>query len=83
LFQLFDLYEKEAKYNLKNALVFPAYECACKCSNLFNLLDARRAISVTERERFMQRVQELSKSCARLYVQKVKISEAQSEQAVV
>jgi glycyl-tRNA synthetase alpha chain len=70
LFKLFELYEAEAKRCLERRLIYPAYECTCKCSNLFNLLDARRAISVTERERFMQRVQDLSQSCARAYLKR-------------
>ncbi len=81
LFKMFDAYEQEAKNCLKNNLIYPAYEATCKCSNLFNLLDARRAISVTERERFMQRVQELSKGCARAYMKRLKtIEEAASKQ---
>jgi glycyl-tRNA synthetase alpha chain len=75
LFKMFDAFEQEAKNCLKNNLVYPAYEMTCKCSNLFNLLDARRAISVTERERFMQRVQELSKNCARAYLKRLKALE--------
>ncbi|HSM51003.1 MAG TPA: glycine--tRNA ligase subunit alpha, partial [Thermoanaerobaculia bacterium] len=45
--QQFDGYEREARRCLEAALVLPAYECALKCSHLFNLLDARGAVSVT------------------------------------
>jgi glycyl-tRNA synthetase alpha chain len=47
------------------ALLFPAYECVLRCSHLFNLLDARGAISVTERAGFIQRIRRLAVSCAR------------------
>ncbi len=79
LFRLFELFESEAKNSLKHTLIAPAYECTCKCSNVFNLLDARRAISVTERERFMQRVQDLSKACARSYLKRLKAAQAATE----
>jgi glycyl-tRNA synthetase alpha chain len=46
---------------------------------VFNLLDARRAISVTERERFMQRVQDLSKACARSYLKRLRAAQAAKE----
>jgi glycyl-tRNA synthetase alpha chain len=68
LLHLFEIHEREAKRLLQAKLIFPAYEHTAKCSHLFNLLDARRAISTTERERFIQRVQELARSCARAYV---------------
>lgn len=67
--QAFALYEAEANSCLTNALAFPAYDCVCKCSHLFNVLDARRAISVTEREHFIRRIQALSKKCARVYLE--------------
>ncbi len=68
LLRLFEIHETEAKRLLKAQLVFPAYENTAKCSHLFNLLDARRAISTTERERFIQRVQDLARGCARAYI---------------
>ncbi len=45
-------------------LVLPAYDCVIKCSHLFNVLDARGAISVTERQRYITRVRHLAKACA-------------------
>jgi glycyl-tRNA synthetase alpha chain len=45
----------------------PAYEQVCKASHCFNLLDARRAISVTERQRYILRVRTLSRACAEAY----------------
>ena len=49
-------------------LVFPAYDYVLKCSHAFNMLDARGAISVTERAHYIGRVRNLSKMCAELYV---------------
>lgn len=56
LFQLFNTYEKEATRVLDRNLVFPAYDYILKCSHVFNLLDARGAISVTERTGYIGRV---------------------------
>jgi glycyl-tRNA synthetase alpha chain len=68
LLKLFEIHESEAKRLLREGLLWPAYESVLKCSHLFNLLDARRAVSTTERERFIQRVQELARGCARAYL---------------
>jgi len=68
LFQLFDMYEKECQSIISRGLVFPAYDYVLKCSHAFNLLDARGAISVTERANYIGRVRNLSKSCAEGYV---------------
>ncbi|MBS3909936.1 MAG: glycine--tRNA ligase subunit alpha [Actinobacteria bacterium] len=67
LFTLFDTYEAEAKHILDNDLVFPAYEYVLKCSHAFNLLDARGALSVTERTRFIGRVRDLARLVAHAY----------------
>ena len=68
-FQRFDMYEAECMRTLDAGLVLPAYEYCLKCSHVFNLLDARRAISVTERQRFIGRVRALAKRCAEGYVE--------------
>jgi glycyl-tRNA synthetase alpha chain len=68
LFSLFDMYEKECLQVVKRDLVFPAYDFVLKCSHAFNLLDARGAISVTERAHYIGRVRNLSKLCAEAYV---------------
>jgi len=68
LFQWFDMYEAEAKALLEQDLVLPAYDYTLKCSHAFNLLDARGAISVTERTRFIGRVRKLARLCAEGYV---------------
>jgi glycyl-tRNA synthetase alpha chain len=49
-------------------LVLPAYDCVVKCSHYFNVLDARGAISVTERQRFIGRVRHLARACAEAYL---------------
>ncbi|MGI5863271.1 MAG: glycine--tRNA ligase subunit alpha [Myxococcales bacterium] len=64
LFDLFSKYEAECKRLLELKLPIPAYDYALKCSHSFNLLDARRAISVTERAGYIKRVRDLARGCA-------------------
>jgi glycyl-tRNA synthetase alpha chain len=64
----FDGNEAEARRCLDNGLVLPAYECALKCSQLFNVLDARGAISVTDRVGVIKRIRGLAVACAEEYV---------------
>jgi glycyl-tRNA synthetase alpha chain len=66
--QLFDLFEAEARRCLEAKLVLPAYEWTLKCSHAFNTLDARGAVSVTERVGIMKRVRDLAGSCAQQYL---------------
>jgi len=68
LFRLFNMYEEEAKRILEKDLPQPAYDYTLKCSHTFNLLDARGAISVTERQSFIARVRQLARACAAAYV---------------
>ena len=68
LFNLFDMYEKESLELINKGLVLPAYEYCLKCSHTFNLLDARKAISVTERTSFIGRVRNLAGLCAKGYL---------------
>lgn len=68
LFQLFNMYEKESLQLVAKDLVFPAYDFVLKCSHTFNLLDARNAISVTERASYIGRVRNMSKLCAAAYI---------------
>jgi glycyl-tRNA synthetase alpha chain len=68
LFQWFDMYEAESLNLLDKGLVLPAYDYTLKCSHSFNQLDARGAISVTERTGFIGRVRKLARLCAREYV---------------
>ncbi len=65
---LFDAYEADAERLLKIPLVLPAYDDALKCSHLFNLLDARGAVSVAQRVELMGRTRALARGCATAYV---------------
>lgn len=69
LFSSFDNYEQECKKLIDQKLSLPAYEMILKASHVFNLLDARHAISVTERQRYILRVREMSKAVAENYYQ--------------
>ena len=68
LFQLFNMYESEAKKILEHKIVLPAYDYVLKCSHTFNLLDARNAISVTERTGYIGRVRALASICCQMYI---------------
>ncbi len=68
LFKMFDMFEKEAERINSKGLVLPAYDYVLKCSHTFNLLDARGAISVTERTGYIQRVRNIARACAQAYV---------------
>lgn len=67
LFGNFDDCEKQCQSLIENKLALPAYEQVLKASHYFNLLDARNAISVTERQRFILRVRTLARSVAEAY----------------
>ena len=67
LFHCFDVYERESARLIDAGLPLPAYEQVLKASHTFNLLDARHAISVTERQRFILRVRTLARSVAQAY----------------
>ncbi len=67
LFDWFDTCEREARRLVESDLPLPAYEQVLKASHTFNLLDARRAISVTERQRFILRVRDIAKRVAENY----------------
>ncbi|NLL17501.1 MAG: glycine--tRNA ligase subunit alpha [Clostridia bacterium] len=68
LFQAFDMYEKECLRVIEEGLSQPAYDYALKCSHTFNLLDARGAISVTERTGYIGRVRHLARLSAQGYL---------------
>ncbi|MGH8930234.1 MAG: glycine--tRNA ligase subunit alpha [Egibacteraceae bacterium] len=68
LFNLFDEYEGECARLVELGLALPAYDYALKCSHVFNLLDARGAISVTERASFIKRVRQNARGCAERYL---------------
>jgi glycyl-tRNA synthetase alpha chain len=67
MFQSFDTYERESQRLIEKGLPLPAYEMVIKASHAFNLLDARHAISVTERQRFILRVRTLARAVAKAY----------------
>jgi glycyl-tRNA synthetase alpha chain len=67
LFRHFSEYESEAKRLMQAQCVLPAYEMVMKCSHTFNLLDARGAISVTERAAYIGRVRALARDIAKAY----------------
>ena len=68
LFSWFDTCERECRRLLEKNLPLPAYEQVLQASHTFNLLDARRAISVTERQRFILRVRTLARGVAEAYL---------------
>ena len=68
LFDLFDFYESEANRLMELQLPLPAYEMVIKASHSFNLLDARRAISVTARQQYILRVRTLARNIAQSYL---------------
>jgi glycyl-tRNA synthetase alpha chain len=67
LLRQFDAFERECQRLLELTLPLPAYERMLKCSHSFNLLDARKAISVTERQRYILRVRTLARGVADAY----------------
>jgi len=67
LFGWFDTCEGEARRLVELGLPLPAYEQVLKASHTFNLLDARRAISVTERQRYILRVRDVARRVAEAY----------------
>jgi len=68
LLSLFNLYEAESQRVAEAGLVLPAYEYCLKCSHTFNLLDARGAISVTERTGYIGRIRNLARASAEAYL---------------
>jgi len=70
LFHWFDTYERESNHLITAGLPLPAYEMVLKASHTFNLLDARHAISVTERQRYILRVRTLARAVANAYYER-------------
>lgn len=70
LFSLFNMYEAEAKrlFALETPLVLPGYDYVLKCSHIFNLLDARGAIAVSERQGYMLRVRNMARKAAQVFL---------------
>ncbi len=68
--RLFESYAIEAQRLLAQDLILPAYDYTLRCSHTFNVLEARGAISVTERTGFIQKVRKLALGCARQYLER-------------
>ena len=68
LFEAFSAHEKQALYLMTQSLALPAYEQVLKAAHTFNLLDARGAISVTERAAYIGRIRNLAKNVAQSYL---------------
>jgi glycyl-tRNA synthetase alpha chain len=68
LFKLFGMFEAESSRVIGSGMVLPAYDYVLKCSHTFNILDARGAISVTERTGYIARVRALASACCRVYL---------------
>jgi glycyl-tRNA synthetase alpha chain len=69
LLMFFDTYETEALKLVDKNLILPAYDYCLKCSHTFNLLDARKAISVNERTRYIGRIRNIARKVAEGYVE--------------
>ncbi len=69
---LFELYEEEAQLAINDKLVMPSYDYVLKCSHTFNVLDARGAISVSERTNYISRVRNLARQVATEYLEQRK-----------
>jgi glycyl-tRNA synthetase len=66
--QVYDTYEREAKRALSDGLVMPAHDYVLKCSHLFNVLDTRGAIGVTQRAEYFGRMRDLSRQVAEAFI---------------
>ena len=68
LFKIFDMFESEAKSLVEKKVSLPAYDQCLKASHIFNLLDARGAISVAQRAEYIARIREITKSVATIWI---------------
>tara|TARA_A100001011_G_C14242979_1_gene814131 strand:- start:296 stop:1186 length:891 start_codon:yes stop_codon:yes gene_type:complete len=68
LFKMFDMFEKEAKSLVEKKISLPAYDQCLKASHIFNILDARGAISVAQRAEYISRIREITKSTATVWI---------------
>jgi len=69
LLKMFDMYEKESKRLNEQKLALPAYDYCLKCSHTFNILDARGAISTTERTKYIERIRNLARHVSKTYLE--------------
>ena len=72
LFKIFDMTEKESKFLTNNSLCLPAYDQCLKASHIFNILDARGAISVAQRAEYISRIRELTKGIGKVWLESQK-----------
>ena len=68
LFKMFDMFEGEAKSLVEKKISLPAYDQCLKASHIFNILDARKAISVAQRAEYIGRIREITKSAAAIWI---------------
>lgn len=68
--ELFEKHEAEARRVLDAGCVLPAYDCVLKCSHAFNIMDARGAVSVTERTAYIGRIRSMARACAKKYLER-------------
>jgi glycyl-tRNA synthetase alpha chain (EC 6.1.1.14) len=69
LMELFRKFEKDAEQLLKEGLLYPGYDFVIKLSHIFNLLDARGAISPSERQAYILRIRNLARLAAKVYLE--------------
>ncbi|WP_217620567.1 glycine--tRNA ligase subunit alpha [Helicobacter pylori] len=82
LLEMFKNAQAEALHCLKNKLPLPAYDFVMLCSHFFNILDARKAISVAERQNYILQIRDLAKGCALLYKEQEKEREERLKNAL-
>ena len=68
LFKMFDMFENEAKSLIEKRVSLPAYDQCLKASHVFNILDARKAISVAQRAEFIARIREITKLVGTIWI---------------
>ncbi|WP_217583046.1 glycine--tRNA ligase subunit alpha [Helicobacter pylori] len=82
LLEMFKSAQAEALHCLENKLPLPAYDFVMLCSHFFNILDARKAISVAERQNYILQIRDLAKGCAVLYKEQEKEREERLKNAL-
>ncbi|WP_101022572.1 glycine--tRNA ligase subunit alpha [Helicobacter pylori] len=83
LLEMFKNAQVEALHCLKNKLPLPAYDLVMLCSHFFNILDARKAISVAERQNYILQIRDLAKGCAILYKEQEEEREERLKNALI
>ncbi|MCQ2723029.1 glycine--tRNA ligase subunit alpha [Helicobacter pylori] len=83
LLEMFKNAQAEALHCLENKLPLPAYDLVMLCSHFFNILDARKAISVAERQNYILQIRDLAKGCALLYKEQEEEREERLKNALI